>query len=83
MTSIDDWYQAHGQQYLQGKGGAKPIFTDSEVISLLLAQDYIPFPSETQFIGFMRANYLDLFPKLIDQSQFNQDPAFSTSKTNR
>lgn len=69
---VDDWYQAHGQQYLQGKAGAKPIFTDSEVITLMLAQDYIPFPSETQFIGFMRANYLDLFPKLIDQSQFNR-----------
>jgi hypothetical protein len=38
----------------------------------MLAQDYIPFPSETQFIGFVRANYLDLFPKLIDQSQFNR-----------
>ena len=69
---VDDWYQAQGQQYLQGKAGAKPIFTDSEVITLMLAQDYIPFPSETQFIGFIRANYLDLFPKLIDQSQFNR-----------
>jgi len=69
---VDDWYQAHGQQYLQGKAGAKPIFSDSEVITLLLAQDYIPFPSETQFIGFIRANYLDLFPRLVDQSQFNR-----------
>ena len=69
---VDDWYQAHGQEYLKGKAGAKPIFTDSEVITLMLAQDYIPFPSETQFIGFVRANYLDLFPKLIDQSQFNR-----------
>jgi len=69
---VDDWYQNHGIQYLTGKAGTKPIFTDSEVITLMLAQDYIPFPSETQFIGFIRANYLDLFPKLIDQSQFNR-----------
>jgi len=69
---VDDWYQAYGQQYLKGKAGAKPRFTDSEVITLMLAQDYIPYASETQFIGFIRANYLDLFPKLITQSQFNR-----------
>jgi len=34
--------------------------------------DFIPFPGETQFLGFMRANYLTLFPRLIDQSQFNR-----------
>ena len=38
----------------------------------MLAQDYIPYPSETQYIGFIRANYLDLFPDLLDQSQFNR-----------
>jgi hypothetical protein len=38
----------------------------------MLAQDYIPYPSETQYIAFMRATYLELFPKLIDQSQFNR-----------
>src|SRR5262249_11691096 len=35
-------------------------------------QDFIPYPGETQFIGFMRANYLHLFPKLFDQSQFHR-----------
>jgi hypothetical protein len=69
---VDDWYQAHGIQYLKGKPGAKPEFSDSEVITLLLAMDFIPFPSETQFLGFIRANYLALFPRLIDQSQFNR-----------
>jgi len=69
---VDDWYQGHGKRLLQGKVGSKPEFTDSEVITLLLAMDFIPFPSETQFLGFIRANYLDLFPKLVDQSQFNR-----------
>jgi hypothetical protein len=69
---VDDWYQAHGIRYLKGKPGAKPEFSDSEVITLLLAMDFIPFPSETQFLGFLRANYLALFPRLIDQSQFNR-----------
>jgi hypothetical protein len=69
---VDDWYQAHGIRYLKGKPGAKPEFSDSEVITLLLTMDFIPFPSETQFLGFIRANYLALFPRLIDQSQFNR-----------
>jgi len=69
---VDDWYQTQGVQYLKGKPGAKPEFSDSEVITLLLAMDFIPFPSETQFLGFIRANYLELFPRLIDKSQFNR-----------
>lgn len=69
---VDDWYQTEGIKLLRGKPGAKPEFTDSEVITLMLAQEYIPFPSETQYIGFIRANYLALFPRLVDQSQFNR-----------
>ena len=38
----------------------------------MLAQDYIPYPSEAQYIEFIRANHLDMFPKLVDQSQFNR-----------
>lgn len=69
---VDDWYQAEGHKLLQGKAGRKPTFRDSEVMTLMMAQDYIPFPSETQYIGYIRANYLALFPKLLDQSQFNR-----------
>ena len=69
---VDDWYQAHGRKLLIGKPGAKPAFSDSEVMTLMIAQDFIPYPSETQYIGFIRANYLSLFPKLLDQSQFNR-----------
>ncbi len=69
---VDDWYQAYGQEYLQGKAGRKPVFSDSEVMTLMLTQEFMPFPSETQFIEFIRANYLDLFPQLLDQSQFNR-----------
>jgi hypothetical protein len=38
---------------------------------MMLAHDFIPFPSETQFVEFIRANYLKLFPKLVDQSKLN------------
>ena len=69
---VDDWYQKNNMQKRNHKPGRKPKFTDSEVMTLMLAQDFIPFPSETQFLAFMRANYLDLFPNLLDQSQFNR-----------
>jgi hypothetical protein len=69
---VDDWYQSNGKKLLKGKPGAKPEFTDSEVITLMLAQDFIPYSSETQYIGHIRANYLALFPKLLDQSQYNR-----------
>jgi len=69
---VDDWYQVHGCKLLTGKVGKKPVFKDSEVISLVLAHDFIPYPAETQYVEFIRANYLALFPKLVDQSQFNR-----------
>ena len=69
---VDDWYQAYGNTLLAGKAGKKPVFRDSEVMTLVLAQDFIPYPAETQYVEFIRANYLALFPKLLEQSQFNR-----------
>jgi hypothetical protein len=42
------------------------------MLTLLLAMDYFPYPGERQFLGFIRANYLTLFPNLLEQSQFNR-----------
>lgn len=69
---VDDWYQEKGELLLQGKVGRKPEFSDSEVITLMVAEDYIPYPGEAQYLGYIRANHLALFPRLIDQSQFNR-----------
>src|SRR5260221_8764775 len=69
---VDDWYQAKGQQWQKGKPGMKPTFSDSEMLTLMLAQDFIPYPGETQYVGYIRANYGREFPKLVDQSQYNR-----------
>lgn len=69
---VDDWYQGYGNKFLNGKVGKKPVFKDSEVMTLMLAQDFIPYPAERQYVEFIRANYLGLFPKLVDPSQFNR-----------
>ena len=69
---VDDWYQQQGIKILKGKRGNKAVFSDSELMTLVLCMDIIPFPSERQFYQFIRANYLSLFPRLIDRSQFNR-----------
>ncbi len=69
---VDDWYQARGQQYLQGKTGSKPEFSDSEMLTLMLAMDILSYSSERRFYKFIKANYRYLFPRLIDRSQFNR-----------
>ncbi len=69
---VDDWYQSQGVKHLKSKPGKKPDLSDSEVITLLLTRDFLPFPSERQYIAFIRANYMGLFPDLVDRSQFNR-----------
>lgn len=66
---VDDGYQCHGVRWLQGKAGAKPVFRDREVMTLLLLRDFLSF---TQFLAFLRAHYLSLFPQLLSQSQFHR-----------
>ena len=68
---VDDWYQLEGK-FLRGKcPGAKAEMSDSEILTLALIMDYLPFPGETQFIGFIRANYGQWLPNLLERSQFN------------
>lgn len=69
---VDDWYRHTGERLLGRTVGAKPEFSDSEMLTLMLAPDFFEFTSERRFVAFVRANYLALFPKLVDQSQFNR-----------
>lgn len=69
---VDDWYQEHANDFHKGRPGKKPEFSNSEVMTVMLAMDFIPFPSERQYLAYMRANHMDLFPKLLEQSQFNR-----------
>src|SRR5207237_4497683 len=75
---VDDWYKENAPRLLKGKVGAKPAFSAAEVITLMLAMDFLSLESETQFLSFLRANYLPLFPRLCDQSQFNRRARFAT-----
>ncbi|MBN2257016.1 MAG: IS982 family transposase [Anaerolineaceae bacterium] len=69
---VDDWYIVEGMQYLRGKRGVKPAFSDSEMLTLMLAMDVLSYESGRRFYKFVKANYHALFPKLVDRSQFNR-----------
>lgn len=69
---VDDWYKQvwmKGESYkMRGRHG----FSESEMLTLMLAHDYLPYPGESQYLAYIRANYLKLFPKLVDQPQYNR-----------
>ena len=69
---VDNWYQHKGARLLNRTVGSKPEFSDSEMLTLMLAIDFFEFTSERRFVAFIRANYLALFPKLLEQSQYNR-----------
>ena len=69
---VDDWYQVEGKALKTLLPGAKPEMSAREIMTLALVMDYLPFPGETQFIGFVRANYGQWFRDLLSQSQFNR-----------
>lgn len=69
---VDNWYQRKGARLLGRTVGSKPGFSDSERLTLRLAIDFFEFTSERRFVAFIRANYLALFPKLLDQSQYHR-----------
>lgn len=71
-TIVDDWYQQYAPRLLAGKAGKKPLFSDSEVMTLCLAQHWLGIGDEREFLRLVRNNYLPLFPRLVDQSQFNR-----------
>ncbi len=49
-TIVDDWYQDHVPRLLPHKAGTKPVFSDSEVITLSLAQHWLGFSEEREFL---------------------------------
>ncbi len=71
-VTVDDWYQAHWRDQHRDERGVKGAMSASEILTLMIAHDYLPYPGESQFLAYMRANYLALFPNLFDRSQYNR-----------
>lgn len=45
---VDDYLKQHPRQDV----GRKSLFSDSEVITLLLMMDFLPYPSERQYFAY-------------------------------
>ena len=50
-SKMIDWYQFKKESAKRQTPGAKAEMSDSEIMTLGLIMDYIPFPGETQFLG--------------------------------
>jgi hypothetical protein len=69
---MDDLYQIGCVPLLSPKPGPQPELCDSEVLTLTLAQQLLGFETERSFLSFAAGNLRHLFPRLLDQSQFNR-----------
>jgi hypothetical protein len=69
---VDDLYQIGCVPLLLPKPGPQPELSDSEVLTLTLAQQLLGFETERSFLSFAVGNLRHLFPRLLDQSQFNR-----------
>lgn len=69
---VDDWYKSSKKSLKSKSPGVKPEMSKSEIMTLALMMDYLPFPVLSQYLGFIRANYGKWFPNLLEPSQFNR-----------
>ena len=69
---VDDWYEQQVKNTTLLKPGVKASMSDSEIMTLVLLMDYLPFPGETQKLCFIRGNYKEWFPNLLESGQFNR-----------
>jgi hypothetical protein len=69
-TITDDLYQATFPQ-AETKPGAKPVTTDSEIITLALCAQWLKW-SERKWIQYVKDYWSSYFPSLICQSAYNK-----------
>ena len=69
---VDDWYRMEGVYLRHRSVGAQPDFSDSEMLTLMLAVDLLEFTRERRLRACIQANDWQLFPQWLTQSQFNR-----------
>ncbi len=71
---VCDWLKAQGQRYIRPLGGRPPGLTDGEMLTLLLAHQFVFAAwSERRWLRWLHRNdYWAWFPQLQDQSAYNR-----------
>lgn len=67
---IDDWYQDHYSS--NHRVGRLAAMSDGEILTLMIAMDFMEFESECHYVAFLQAHYRGLFPHLLDHSHYNR-----------
>ena len=56
---VDDWYQEQGYRFIPILFGPEPSFSESEMLTLLLAMDYFPLFLRTTISGIYTGKLLE------------------------
>ena len=71
-TIVDDLYRERVALTLARRPGPTPALSDSEVLALTICAEWGPWDSERGFWRFARERLRHLFPRMVDQSEFNR-----------
>ena len=71
-TVVDDLYRERLAAMMAHRPGPAPTLSDSEVLALAICAEWGPWDSERGFWRFACLRLRHLFPRLIDQSEFNR-----------
>jgi DDE family transposase len=71
-TVVDDLYRERLAAALRHRPGPAPALSDSEVLTLAVCAEWGPWDSERAFWRFVCLRLRHLFPRLVDQSEFNR-----------
>jgi hypothetical protein len=71
-TIVDDLYQERLAVTMRRRPGPTPTLSDSEVLTLAICAEWGTWDSERAFWRFARHRLRHLFPRLVDQSEFNR-----------
>jgi DDE family transposase len=71
-TVVDDLYRERLAAALRRRPGPAPALSDSEVLTLAICAEWGTWDSERGFWRFARRRLRHLFPRLVDQSEFNR-----------
>jgi hypothetical protein len=71
-TVVDDLYRERLAAALRHRPGPAPALSDSEVLTLAICAEWGAWDSERSFWRFAHRRLGHLFPRLVDQSEFNR-----------
>ena len=72
-VTADDLLRAHPERVPpRPRVGITPKISDAELLTLAVMQALLGYTSETRWLRYARANLLEMFPRLPQQSGYNK-----------